>query len=468
MTEDEKRNKNLLEGIYIYGIGMFGTKILVFLIVPLYTYYISTEDMGVYDLLISTVNLLTPIVTLQISDAAYRWMIRHPDTKELYIRSTLQVLLVNSLIAAILILLFNKMLGIPYCIYFILVLLTSRSLETLQKLLRGVKNQKIYAFSGILYTAIFLLLNIIQICVLKLGMSSFFLSAITSNIMTCLVIFIFEPAMRINIIKLPDIKTIKKMLVFSAPLVMNQLNWWIMNSSDRYIVSFVLGSSANGILSIAHKFPTMLQVVIGLFTTSWQDVSIAESSQKAGDYYGQIFRKFYRFSFSFLWILVPFTHVFITLAMSSAYKVSAKYVAFYYLGTVFLGFSSFYGVGYLKNKKTNKAFSTSIYGAIVNAIVHIMLIKFIGLQAAAVSTFAGFGVMWVIRVRQNKTELKIKILYKEFIGLFISAIIICFAAILSDIKINLIMSCLGTAAFILYNRIDLYNLLSKIITRIKH
>ena len=67
MTEDEKRNKNLLEGICIYGIGMFGTKILVFLIVPLYTYYISTEDMGVYDLLISTVNLLTPIVTLQIS-----------------------------------------------------------------------------------------------------------------------------------------------------------------------------------------------------------------------------------------------------------------------------------------------------------------------------------------------------------------------------------------------------------------
>ena len=73
---DLKNNKELIKGIGVYAIGTFGTKILSFLIVPLYTYYIATDDMGVYDILTSTISLLTPIITMQISDAAYRWIIR--------------------------------------------------------------------------------------------------------------------------------------------------------------------------------------------------------------------------------------------------------------------------------------------------------------------------------------------------------------------------------------------------------
>lgn len=100
MSEEKSKSRNLIEGMLIYAIGNFGSKILVFLIVPLYTYYISTEDMGNYDLVLTTVNLLTPIVTMQISDAAFRWMIRTDKGNEVYIRSTIQVLIINSLIAA--------------------------------------------------------------------------------------------------------------------------------------------------------------------------------------------------------------------------------------------------------------------------------------------------------------------------------------------------------------------------------
>ena len=105
--ENENRTKNLIKGTLIYAIGNFGSKILVFLIVPLYTFYISTEDMGNYDLLMTTINLLTPIVTMQISDAAFRWMVRRDEGNEIYIRSTLQVLFINSIIAALTITIIN-------------------------------------------------------------------------------------------------------------------------------------------------------------------------------------------------------------------------------------------------------------------------------------------------------------------------------------------------------------------------
>lgn len=55
----KQNNKALLTGTIIYAIGNLGTKILTFLIVPLYTYYINTSDMGDYDLLITRL-LFTP------------------------------------------------------------------------------------------------------------------------------------------------------------------------------------------------------------------------------------------------------------------------------------------------------------------------------------------------------------------------------------------------------------------------
>ena len=60
--QEKNKTRELLSGTLIYAIGGFGTKILSFLFVPLYTYYILPAEMGIYDLLITTVNLLTPIV----------------------------------------------------------------------------------------------------------------------------------------------------------------------------------------------------------------------------------------------------------------------------------------------------------------------------------------------------------------------------------------------------------------------
>ena len=63
--------------------------------------------MGVYDLLYSTMSVLTPLITLQISDAAYRWMIRKEKIDE-SITTTFQFLIANSLIFSLIILVVNQ------------------------------------------------------------------------------------------------------------------------------------------------------------------------------------------------------------------------------------------------------------------------------------------------------------------------------------------------------------------------
>ena len=461
--ENENRTKNLIKGTLIYAIGNFGSKILVFLIVPLYTFYISTEDMGNYDLLMTTINLLTPIVTMQISDAAFRWMVRRDEGNEIYIRSTLQVLFINSIIAALTITIINILFPFNYAWYFIAVLISSRALATVQILLRGLKNQKLFALSGLVYTVIFLTCNVVQICVLHKGVECLFQGAIIANILTLLLVFIMEKRLRISYLIKPDFLVIKKLLRFSIPLVPNQLNWWVINSSDRYIIRFFLTASANGIYSIAYKFPTMLQVILSLFTTSWQDLAVSDKKKNSGLFYTIVFKQLYMLSFSLLWMLMPATKIFIRLCMSESYQSAANYISFLYLGTVFQSFASFYGVGYLRDKKTHQATMTSIYGALVNAVVNIMLIKYIGLQAASISTFVGFLIMWLIREKQNKSELGVSIDKKLFGSLFGVTLILTVVECITSIALDGVLFIIGGIMFLIINR----KTISKLIQSVK-
>ena len=108
-------------------------------------------------------------------------------------------------------------------------------------------------------------------------------------------------------------------------------------------------------------------------------------------------------------------------------------MGFLYLGTIFQGFSSFCSVGYLQNKKTNGAAVTSIYGTIVNLILDIILINFIGLHAATISTFAGFFVMWLTRMRDIKEVFPIDINIVKFCIYAVLAVIIATITIWTNI-----------------------------------
>lgn len=461
---DNSKNSSLMKGMLIYAIGNFGTKILSFLIVPLYTYYISTADMGTYDLLISTVNLLTPIITLQIADAAYSFMIRGRMDSPLCVASSMQLLLFNSLISTLVIVVVDFFVPITFFWEFIFLVFTTNVLTVVQRMLRGLKNQKLFAVSGVIYTAVFLGLNVVQICVLHQGVRSLLTSAIIANIVTLVAIYLLERQVRVSVVRKPDVPAMKEMLRFAVPLIPNQLSWWVINSSNRYIITLFMDRSANGIFSISYKFPTILQMVLTLFNTSWQDVVVADN-EDSGSFYTGVFRTLYTLSFTLLIPLIPVTKLVIIWFMEQSYASAANYVAFLYLGTVFQSFASFYGVGYLRGKDTKRASSTSIYGAAVNIAVHFALIHFIGLQAAAVSTFVGFLVMWLIREKHNRKELGIQVRWGEFMAYFLPVLALCVAVSFTNVLLDCIITVAGGIVFLVLNRNMLLQFAGKLLKR---
>ncbi|HFM6589426.1 TPA: oligosaccharide flippase family protein, partial [Enterococcus faecium] len=76
------KTKYLIKNMGILTISNFSSKILVFLLVPLYTSVLSTTEYGTYDLTISTATLLFPILTLNIVDAVMRFLMDKDKNKK--------------------------------------------------------------------------------------------------------------------------------------------------------------------------------------------------------------------------------------------------------------------------------------------------------------------------------------------------------------------------------------------------
>lgn len=59
------------------------------------------------------------------------------------------------------------------------------------------------------------------------------------------------------------------MLHFSVPLIFSGISWWVVSSSDRYFVSWMCGSAANGVYAVAYKIPVILQTLDNVFGQAW-------------------------------------------------------------------------------------------------------------------------------------------------------------------------------------------------------
>ncbi|RYL93931.1 lipopolysaccharide biosynthesis protein [Sporolactobacillus sp. THM19-2] len=462
------KESTLLKNTFIYSIGNFSSKILVFLLLPVYSYYLSTQEYGYFDLIISTVSLLVPLISLQVVDGLYRYLLGANSYvgRAKVISSAVSIIIINLLLFDIAFLFLNLYVGIKYglliCLYLNSVILQNLFLQ----ISRGLRKNIIYAFSGIVTTLMNVLLNILFIVIFHFNVTGLLSSITIANIVGILII-----QSKINVFsyirgKYIDYRLRKKLIKYSIPLIPNLLNWWVMNVSDRYIITIFIGMSANGIYALSNKFPSILMMLNNIFYLAWQESAITEfNSSEKNKFYSTIFNSFIKIQFSCLFILLAWTPLIIFSLFNSDYQASYLYIPFLYIAVTFSAFSSFYGTGFQSSLETIKAFYSSIIGCIVNIVGNLIMVPFWGIQGAAISTMLAFLSMWGIRIFQTKQYFKITINKKEFIlySLILSAFII-FYYINSPVVI-IIRIIVSGFLFYFINRLLIFKILKKIIMK---
>ena len=200
------------------------------------------------------------------------------------------------------------------------------------------------------------------------------------------------------------------MYKYSLPLIPNGISWWIVNVSDRSIISIVLGASANGLYAISNKFPTIISSLTGVFNLSWSEsaalhINSSDRDEFFSDITNTILRLFLALGVGML-ACMPFVF---PILIDVKYNDAYNYIPFLVLGTVFNVAICLYSQVYLAKKLSKQVASTAIVGAIINILINVIFIKQIGLYAAAISTMISYFVMMVYRHFDLKKYVNIKI-----------------------------------------------------------
>lgn len=413
----------LAQRLLSYGIGNAGTKAIAYISILIYTFFISKEELGVYDVIMTTVTLIEPILSLRIQDAAYRWSIDSENSKDSHvIKTALCIIEFMLLLATVTAIIGNCFIKFNY-FWIIIGYGTCYILyEFIHTILRGI-NSKLYALIGFLYAALYLIFEVSGFILGKFDLSILLISKMISSTICIFLIFVFAKDIREAVRDKFDYSLAKKMLKYSLPLVPNIIGWWIIDMSDRYIILGALGVAYNGVYSIANKIPNIMKVIGDTFQYAWQDTVLQEYSCNDGQaLLTNVFNKYIKTIFSLCICAVPFTRVVVELFVGMEYKEAWQFTGLLYMAVILSSLGSLLGVGYAISKKTIKALKITYIPALINVIINLLLIKRIGLHAASLSTFVASLIRFILCYFDTRKILKIGIKWGQLIGLSLISI----------------------------------------------
>lgn len=445
------KKKELAKNTIIIFMGKVCTQLISFLLLPLYTSYLVTEEYGFVDLITTYVTLIVPVITLELEMSVFRYLVdcrkNKEQTKKVFSNNFI-ILLSSLLIFAIGYLIVTCFWKFDFRFLILLDIIICTFSGNFLQIARGVGKTLDYAISCIITGASTILLNILFIVVLRLGAFGMISSIALANGLGAIYLFIRLKMWRYIDFKKKDKKLIKEMYKYSMPLVPNGISWWIVNVSDRTIITAILGAAANGIYAVSNKFPTILSSLLGIFNLSWSEsAALHIDSPDRDEFFSDISNTVTKL-FTCLGVgmiaCMPFLFPFL---VNKSYDDAYYYIPILVLGAVFNVIICLYSAVYIAKKMTKKVASTSILGAIINIVVNIGLIHFIGLYAAAISTAVSYFVMMVYRHFDLKKYMNIT--YEK--GLLIKTICIFTFAIIIYYQRNFYLDILSLVVVIIYS-----------------
>ena len=326
----EGRNKFLIKNTIIFTIGNFGSKFISFFLIPLYTNKLSTAQYGTLDLIATIGTIAVPFLSLNIAESVMRFQLDNNAKKMNISRIGLKVLFVGTIIGLIIIpicKLFSQV--SDYAILTYLYVITLMASQMMLCELRGKELLIQYAVSNILYTLLIASLNILFLVVFNTGTTGYLWAYILSNLIITLYAFFIGKVYKCFHIKNNDIELFKQMAKYSIVLIPNSFMWWIMNSSDRIMVTGMVSVAANGIYAISYKLPTLVNTVMQVFNQAWSYSAIREEgSEDEVEYNNRTFRYLISLTMVAGIGIVCFSKPFLKIYVNPEYFSAWKYIPF--------------------------------------------------------------------------------------------------------------------------------------------
>lgn len=186
-------------------------------------------------------------------------------------------------------------------------------------------------------------------------------------------------------------KYLKSMLIIALPLVPNFLVYWIFNSSDRLMISKILGTDWNGVYAVGAKIGQVSQLIYTAFAGGWQ--FFAFSTMKDEDQVkmtSNIFEYLGVITFATGMIMASISKIVFGLLFSKEYLAGYIVMPYLFVAPLLLMLYQVVVNQFLVIKKTWPSIIILAIGAITNIFINALLIPRIGIEGAAIGTLLGY------------------------------------------------------------------------------
>lgn len=468
------RGKELAKNTAIIAIGKVSTQFISFFLLPLYTAMLSTEEYGTVEVFNTCVALLLPVMTLQIEQGVFRFLVdargEKKDQQEL-ITNAISFILIQCAVCFFAFVIVSPLIHIDNKIYILINMIANSLSMTLLQIARGVGSNAAYSVGSFLTAVSSIILNVLFIVGLRMGAEGMLLATFLGNLICC-----FYLVFRLKVYSFCKIKylnrdILKKLLRYSLPLVPNAVSWWLVNASDRLVVAGILGLEANGILSVAHKFPSVYASIYNIVNMTWVESATMYMNKEGGEEYFDnminVLQKLFTSAFLGCVAVMPFVFSFL---VNEAYQDAYGLIPIYMLASAVNATVALISVVYTVDMATKEIAKTTIFAGVINIIVLIALIFVVGIYAAPISSAVAYLLMAVYRYFDGQKHYKFKFDPVFLVSAIVMFIFICVGYYSQSTVLHVGVLLITVIYCIYFNKkvlFDVKNIIGELIKRIQ-
>ncbi len=394
----QSRYRYLANNIALFSVSNFVSKILVFLLVPLYTDVLTTYEYGIADIMQVTLLLLVPALTLNMGEAALRFGIEESDRRGGILRTGLSyVLRADAVVVGLCIMAFSfvKPEMKWYILLFAFMFIANSLYEFLVLFFQGSEAVPVVVVGSISSTVIMIISNIIFLLVVKIGLNGYIYSQIIAYASASVIMLLIgRSAGLVKDLKSDD-DLKKEMVEYSAPLIAYSTSSWINNAADRYIVLALCGAAVNGVYGVAYKIPAILMVFQRIFAQAWQmSATKSYKDEKSSGFFTEMYRTYNCVMVIGCALLILLVNPIATFMFRKDFYEAWIYVPPLLISVIFGALTGFLGSICLAFKDSKSMGTATSIGAVVNVALNFALIPHFSAMGAAVATAVSYCVMW--------------------------------------------------------------------------
>ena len=395
-------HSSLIKNTALLFINKVSLVLSSFILLPVFTANFGAAEYGLATLIAGYVSLLAPLLTLRMDIGIFKHIVEARDdhNRIKVIVSSFALIMLPILLGFLCVsisagILFN----IPYYPLIVGNILIAILFSLISQFSRGIGRTSAFVSVSLLVTVISFVISLLGITMLELGIEIIFISAIISQLLGIVALAINTSMLQFLSAKHIDKTTQKQLLKYSLPLVPDSASYWVMNISDRTVLSVFLGISSAGIYTVANKFSSIVDQAIGVFFQAWTESATEYAKKENRDrLYSDVFSVYMRVFVSISLVitsLIPF--IFPILVKGDEFQSANLYVPILMYAMIAHAAEAFISSIYLANNLTKQIAKTTLFGAVINIIINIMLVMCVGIWAAAISTLISYLITAIYR-----------------------------------------------------------------------